>query len=108
MKSYTEKDAISIHKLYHLGYIQEVNRRFFHPLGLHFNVKKDLSHPTEELMFGGIIDVREDPEGIIFTEEEINSSKFKVNKVFIDKEFENASKQREKAFGFTIQPIKGA
>jgi hypothetical protein len=48
------------------GFLQEVNRKFFHPLGLALEViiEKD---GTAKL--GGIWDYREDPEGNFFSED---------------------------------------
>jgi hypothetical protein len=46
-----------------LGFLQEVNRHFFHPLGLALEVITE-EDGSEKL--GGIWDYREDPEGIYF------------------------------------------
>ena len=45
-----------------LGYLQEVNRKFFHPLGLALEVIIDDETKKESL--GGIWDYRSDPEGM--------------------------------------------
>ena len=47
------------------GYLQEVNRRFFHPLGLAMAVEMDKSD-KEVVRICGLIDSREDPEGFEF------------------------------------------
>lgn len=55
------------------GYLQEVNRRFFHPLGLALEVIVDDEDGSERL--GGVWDYRDDPEGILFCEGEIDARK---------------------------------
>ena len=47
-----------------LGYLQELNRQFLHPLGLAMEVVID--HETGEESLGGVWDARSDPEGIRF------------------------------------------
>lgn len=59
------------------GLLQEVNRKFFHPLGLALEVMVDEETGKESL--GGIWDYRDDPEGIFFGIEMI--SKYKINYV---------------------------
>lgn len=88
------------------GYLQELNRRFLHPLGLALEVIIDEANGSETL--GGIWDYRDDEEGIYFDlknsdVERINS--FKNKKIFIDSEFENKKLVREKMFGNIIEPI---
>ena len=46
-----------------LGFLQEANRQFFHPLGLALEVDVD-DDGNERL--SGVWDYRDDPEGIIF------------------------------------------
>lgn len=46
-----------------LGYLQELNRRFLHPLGLAIEIALD-GDGVER--FGGVWDYRDDPEGLIF------------------------------------------
>lgn len=50
------------------GYLQEVNRQFFHPLGLamaiSFEDEEDLNNDVDGSL--SIMDSREDPEGFIF------------------------------------------
>ena len=49
-----------------LGYLQELNRRFLHPLGLALEVVV-ADDGTERL--GGVWDYRDDPEGILYGDE---------------------------------------
>ncbi len=81
------------------GYLQEVNRRFFHPLGLALSVNcNDETGDVESLAY--IWDYREDPEGIYYDEGQIDSDKIlKVAAEEIAKEI-----SRYKALGYVIQP----
>jgi hypothetical protein len=48
------------------GYLQEVNRQFFHPLGLALEVTVEDDGSTH---ISGVWDGRDDPEGFIFGDE---------------------------------------
>lgn len=52
------------------GFLQETNRRFFHPMGLALEVVID-DNGKETL--GGIWDYRDDPEGVLFKGDMINA-----------------------------------
>lgn len=54
-----------------LGYLQEVNRQFLHPLGLALEI---IVEDGEE-RFGEVWDYRDDPEGMIFGPGMIDSVK---------------------------------
>lgn len=87
------------------GYLQEVNRRFFHPLGLALEIVKKADGSEE---FGGIWDYREDEEGIFYdlaNSDQERKDKFKINKESVDKEFEKHSQARTLMMGFPIEPI---
>jgi len=100
-----EIKRIDIKEFREKGYLQEVNRRFFHPLGLALEIKQN-NDGTEEL--GGIWDYREDKEGIYY---DLNNSdsdrinKFNKNKKFIDNELDKRKKYRIKNLGFFIEEI---
>ncbi len=55
---------MSINEFHELGLLAEVNRSFFHPLGLALEVATD--EVTGEMHLNGIWDDREDPEGTTF------------------------------------------
>jgi hypothetical protein len=90
------------------GYLQELNRRFLHPLGLALEVIQE-EDGTESL--GGVWDYRNDMEGIYYNlsnpefsnEDRIKSfnEKFK----FIESEIESRKNNRENKLGFFIEPI---
>jgi hypothetical protein len=57
-----------------LGFLHEVNRKFFHPLGLALEViVNDEDGKVEKI--GGIWDYRDDPEGMFFGEDMIDQEK---------------------------------
>lgn len=82
-----------------MGLLQEVNRRFFHPMGLALEVKID-EEGNESL--GGIWDYRDDPEGIHFDPTRINETKIKN----VDAAIDAKSEVRIKMFGNVIQQPK--
>jgi hypothetical protein len=58
---------ISISEFRELGLLAEVNRAFFHPIGLALEAgTDDCGVPTH---LSGIRDFRDDPEGVIFSEQ---------------------------------------
>ena len=61
---------ISAKEFRRLGFLQEVNRKFFHPLGLALEIIVNDEDLTETL--GGIWDYRDDPEGNFFSEDAIS------------------------------------
>lgn len=65
---------MSITEFVEVGYLHEINRRFLHPLGLALEVKR-LENGEHEL--SGIIDSREDPEGICFGPDLLDNEKVK-------------------------------
>lgn len=97
---------IDIKEFRESGYLQEVNRRFFHPLGLALYTK--LQESGEEVI-GGLWDYREDKEGIYYdisNSEQERKDKFKLNEEFISDQLEERSKARIIELGFNIEPIK--
>lgn len=89
-----------------LGYLQEVNRRFLHPLGLALEMITD--DETGTVRFGGVWDYREDPEGMYFgdlpTYDRGLSAAEKAAR--IDAEIEAHRPAREKLFGGVIEPVE--
>ncbi len=88
------------------GYVQELNRRFLHPLGLALSIRIN-ENGVEEL--GPILDYREDSEGIYFdiAKSDVERKQhFFLNKTFIDEEMVLRNKFRYKTLGFIIEPIE--
>ncbi len=95
---------IDIKEFRESGYLQEVNRRFFHPLGLAIVVTKE-----DDEFISGICDYRDDIEGIYYdinNSDEERKSKFKKNKDFIDKQLKIRLSNRKSKLGFGVEPIK--
>lgn len=82
-----------------LGFLQEVNRQFFHPLGLALEVETNSDGRVVGL--GGIWDYRDDPEGIVY------GDCIDVAKVLnVKAEKYRHLSARIALFGCTIQPPK--
>lgn len=85
-----------------LGLLQEINRRFLHPMGLALEVETD--DTGEVVGFGEVWDYREDPEGMLFHQSVVLRPEAAV---FVDELIEAHLPERKKLFGgATIQPIK--
>lgn len=81
------------------GFLQEVNRQFFHPLGLALSVGLERG----KYVFKGIWDSREDPEGMVFAtldDEEHRKKRDSVAGLGMDK-----ARIRLKSFGWIVQPV---
>jgi hypothetical protein len=57
------------------GFLQEVNRKFFHPLGLALALELGKDKDGDIRKYWGIIDCREDPEGMFFDQEILDPAK---------------------------------
>jgi len=91
---------MDVAELRNLGYLQEVNRRFFHPLGLALEI--NLEQESGIGFISGIQDYRDDPEGIVF--EDIDPTKA----AYIDNEMAKRREARERLQGSAIQPVPEA
>lgn len=61
----SEINRMTVQEFVDEGYLQELNRRFLHPLGLALEVFVDNGRPVA---FSGVWDYRDDPEGIIYAD----------------------------------------
>ena len=98
--------TISIKEFRELGCLQELNRRFLHPLGLGLSINIDPESGEETL--GEIWDYREDPEGLIYdiaNSDKDRIARFRKNKEYIDKCLEEKRENRIKLMGNEIEPI---
>ena len=96
---------LDVKKFRELGYLQELNRNFLHPLGLALEVSID-ENGFEYI--SGIQDHRSDDEGLIFDLKSSNQERLEIFKKrieFIESEFLKRSKNREEKLGFIIEPI---
>jgi len=82
------------------GYLQELNRRFLHPLGLALAVSVD---EAGEETVGPIWDCRDDPEGVVFEDGVVDASKA----ARVSTELEERAPRRIEALGFVVQPVPG-
>lgn len=80
-----------------LGFLQEANRQFFHPLGLALEVSKG---DDGKLSVSGVWDFRSDPEGIFFDEVDLAKC------AEVREERKRHEDARIKKFGYVIQPEK--
>ena len=95
--------TMSVKEFRELGYLQEINRRFLHPLGLALEVEID--DETGEERFGRIWDYREDPEGIVFGDDIVSKPEFAEKAKRVREEMLKHESARLRKFGFVIQPV---
>ena len=62
-----EVKRIDIKEFRAKGFLREVNRQFFHPLGL--ALEAIINEETGEESLGGVWDYRDDPEGMFYLDE---------------------------------------
>jgi len=86
---------LPLESLVDLGILQEVNREFFHPLGLALEVEIGARE-----MALRVLDCRRDPAGIVFGEGVMERDKYERFQAF--REIRNQGRRR--ALGFIQQP----
>lgn len=86
-----------------LGYLQEMNRLFLHPLGLAMEVEVD-DNGTER--FGEVWDYRGNKEGMWFDESMIDDE-FKERAKRIEQEIILHGQERMEKLGYVVQPYEG-
>lgn len=93
----TEVKKMSVKEFRELGYLQELNRRFLHPLGLALEVVLE-NNGSER--FGEVWDSREDPEGFTFGPDIIDPEKAE----YVYRESAAKRHIRIEKLGYDIQP----
>jgi len=96
---------VNIKEFVEKGYLQEVNRNFFHPLGMAITVTI-LDNGDFKLV--GIQDNRDKKEGMIFDLENSDQKRidiFNKKKKFIEEDMAERIKARKQKYGFGIEPI---
>lgn len=83
-----------------MGYLQELNRNFLHPLGVALSV--DVDDDGNE-SFGVIWDYRNDPEGLAFADDLIDE-KFLERANYLAMVFHARASSRLQELGYVIQP----
>lgn len=116
------KKTMDIAEFRDSGLLQEVNRRFFHPIGLALSVVVPTADDSDEVKaqgvrLAGIIDARDDPEGYYFDWTRMHNpdeSKDSISRTITearsrsaayDEEVKKRAAQRAMLFGSSIQPI---
>ena len=82
-------------ELVEFGFLQEVNRQFFHPLGMALSILRE-DDGTAEIV--GVQDERDDPEGMCFN----GLDPAKAERV--EALLESKKAARIKALGYVVQP----
>jgi len=82
-----------------LGFLQEVNRRFFHPYGIALGITK---FPDGTMAIGPIFDDREDPEGIRFSDDQIDDE-FVLRAIALGEEWDRRILTRHLKLGYGVQ-----
>lgn len=82
-----------------LGYLQEINRTFLHPLGLALEVTIDDETGAEHI--SGVWDCRDDLEGICFGDGMID----RARALAIEADLADRSHPRLFALGYVVQPL---
>jgi hypothetical protein len=97
-------ETLPVKEFRELGYLQELNRTFLHPLGLALSI---INAEDNKLILGEIIDARKDPEGFIYTleDEDVRDFQEKANNVL--DEWNNRKAARKELLGYMVQPIPG-
>lgn len=90
---------INIKEFRERGYLQEVNRRFFHPLGMALEV---VIEDDGTWKLGGVWDYRDDPEGMIFAPDE--PELFVRQAAEVQAEWDRMAATRVPALGYMVQP----
>ena len=92
----TRCGRLSASELVERGYLQEANRRFFHPLGLALAVLPDEGDAL------AVLDSRDDPEGLVFSglgPEQVARAQQ------IDREWQGRAAARQVLLGECVQPL---
>jgi hypothetical protein len=85
-----------------LGFLQEINRLFLHPLGLALEVR--ISENGEEEL-RGIWDYRDDPEGMIYADDDMLEEETKQKAETFKRFREKKHIERLENLGYIIQEI---
>ena len=89
-----------------LGYLQEANRLFFHPLGLAL----EITTPTEEgeppAFISGVWDYRDDPEGMVFGGEYLTGDDARTKAANVATERQRHTEARIALLGAVVQELR--
>lgn len=97
---------MSVKEFRESGLLQEINRRFLHPMGLALAARASTDEEGNYLKLdetlGPIMDARDDPEGFKFSNDNPPEPD-KTEKV--DAMFEAKRAYREETLGYHVQPV---
>ncbi len=96
---------IDIKEFRELGFLQEVNRQFLHPLGLALEVIVD-DKGNEKI--GGVWDYRDDPQGIIYdikNSDKDRIERFQKNADYVENHIQKMIGKRIESLGFGVEEI---
>lgn len=96
----SETKRMPIEDFRKLGFLQEANRQFFHPLGLALEV---VVGEDGEQRLGGIWDYRGEDQGIVF--EDLTDADSHAKAVVVALERLRRAGLRVRMFGDVVQPI---
>ena len=91
---------MTIREFVDFGFLQEVNRQFFHPLGLALCLRVDSEDPEITETLCSIWDSRDDPEGFVFGGMPDQGKMCRVAELLGEK-----SRARQAGLGFIVQPV---
>ena len=94
---------IDIKEFREIGFLQEANRQFFHPLGLALEINVD--DETGEETLSGVWDYREEPEGMEFTEG-CGLDPEKAERVEDERRRRYAAREEKFGLATAIQPLE--
>lgn len=95
-------DVMNLNDFRRLGFLQEANRQFFHPLGLALGIRYSETEPIEPTgMF--VYDWSDDPEGALFNS--LNEDGDLERAQYVDYLYKEKAKVRLDRFDFVVQPI---
>lgn len=103
MSEQTPQARMDIAEFRERGFLQEVNRQFFHPLGLALEVIID--EETGDECLGGIWDYRDDPEGILYPAEALQTDEAVRKAQLVESLCDEKAKIRLDRYGYVIQPV---
>lgn len=89
---------MSVKEFREMGYLQELNRQFLHPLGLALEIVRDKEGNER---FGEVWDYQDDPEGIVFGDGVIEPEKAR----FVLEMQDAKEPVRATALGYNVQPV---
>lgn len=94
-------EALPVEEFRKLGYLHEVNRKFFHPLGLALEVAQA---PDGSEALGRIWDYRGDPEGVHYADDLLRADAV----TYVREQWQTRLVGRKNGLGFMVQPVPGA